>query len=55
MEKNEKRYEEIDGKKYVFIPCPYCKNELRFSLEPKGRRIYFMCKNCNKKMEMTIE
>ena len=51
----EKKYVEIDGKKYVIFTCPFCKNELKFSLEPKGRRLYCMCKKCNKKLEITVE
>lgn len=51
----EKKYVEIDGKKYVIIPCPFCKNELKFTLEPIGRRLYCMCKKCNKKLEITVE
>ena len=53
--KLEKRYETIDGKEYVFIKCPFCGTELRFTLEPVGRRLYCQCKKCEHKLELTIE
>lgn len=53
--KLEKKYILVDGKKYVIIMCPFCKNELKFSLEPKGRRVHCICSKCNKNLEITVE
>jgi tRNA(Ile2) C34 agmatinyltransferase TiaS len=52
---NKREYVEIDGKKYVIIKCPHCGTDLRFALEPKGRRVYFQCKTCKKSMDITVE
>lgn len=53
--KDGKKYIIEDGKEKVIIPCPFCGNELKFSLEPRGRRLHCMCLKCNKKLELTIE
>lgn len=50
----EKKYTKDDND-YVFIKCPHCKVELRFQKEPRGRRVYGMCKHCGKNFELVIK
>ena len=52
---DKKEYVTIDGKECVIIKCPFCKTDLKFILEPKGRRVHFMCKKCKKELEITVE
>ena len=42
-------------KDFIFIKCPFCKIDLKFKKEPKGRRVHTLCKNCMKEIEITIK
>jgi RNase P subunit RPR2 len=53
MTKDEIRIK--DGKEYVVKKCPGCGSELLFAREPKGRRVYCMCRKCLKEMEFEIK
>jgi len=55
MNKPERKHVEIDGKMYMIMNCPFCNSELKFTLEPVGRRLYCMCTKCKKKLEVTVE
>ena len=44
-----------NGKEYVIKICPKCKKELRFSREPRGRRIHAKCLNCGQELEYEIK
>ena len=47
--------EKKQQKEFVVIKCPHCKTVLKFAKEPRNRRVYALCKNCNKKIEVIVK